>query len=181
MRADASVPGAVTRAYYRVWQVKEALTGRLSGDDRWLVQAVLTPAQQVVFDSMLPRDQRHGVRVCRTLRAWGWEDRDLLVAALLHDVGKGRGVRLWNRVVYVVLAAVAPRLLAQLANVAADSASWRSGLIALRHHAERGADMARRAGCSEATVRLVRLHESGNIPAAADPALAALRAADDAC
>ncbi len=51
-------------------------------------------------------DQRHALDVVARLRAAGLTDPDLLAAALLHDAGKGPRVRLWHRVVAVLVEAV---------------------------------------------------------------------------
>jgi len=71
--------------------------------DRALAVALLTPPQLAAFCLLAPTDQRHAVRVLRALLARGERDADLLLAALLHDLGKadpqGLGrVRLPSRV-----------------------------------------------------------------------------------
>jgi putative nucleotidyltransferase with HDIG domain len=95
------------------------------------------------------RDQRHGLEVARRLRL-GTDDRSLLVAALLHDCGKGR-VPLWLRILNVLSPGVVDRL-------AAEGDGWRAAAHRLRRHAELGAAMAQEAGCSQTTVRLIRGH-----------------------
>jgi len=115
----------------------------------------LGPALWALFDSMCRRDQRHCLDVYQALRRQGCRDEELLKAALLHDIGKGRSagaqVRLWHRVGYVLLAALAPGLLERLAH--------NGGLGALHHHAERGALLAAEAGAPQAVVALIRHHE----------------------
>jgi hypothetical protein len=95
------------------------------------------------------RDQRHALEVTTRLHV-ATDDRSLLVAALLHDCGKG-SVPIWLRVLNV-LSPGATRLLA------AEGRGWRGAAYRLRHHAELGAGMAREAGCSEMTVRLIDGH-----------------------
>ena len=56
-----------------------------------------TPAQRRLFDTMHVADQRHGLDVVASLRAEGVKDRDVLLAGLLHDVGKG-DTGVWPRV-----------------------------------------------------------------------------------
>jgi len=128
----------------------------------------------ILFDSMSARDQRHCLDVYQALRDSGCDDRDVLTAALLHDAGKGHlggaPVRLWHRVAYVVLAGTAPGLLARLART--------GGLGTLRHHPEKGADLAAEFGAPPAVVELIRQHENRQ---AGERRLRRLRAADDAC
>ena len=75
---------------YRLGQVRQQLgfVAPLSAREQAEVAARLSPAAQELFASMSPADQRHSLRVYQGLQARGWSDRDMLTAALLHDVGK---------------------------------------------------------------------------------------------
>jgi hypothetical protein len=179
------------RAAYRSRQFFGALRARLAEGERVEVAAHLTPAEQRLFYSMDLRDQRHALDVCHVLKSGGHRDASLLAAALLHDVGKGP-IRLWQRVAFVLLRAVSPRLLRRLAS--GDGPGWRGALARSLDHAERGAALAQAAGSTPETVRLIRLHRSSTAasprpelgpkasaePAGDDVALALLRAADEA-
>jgi hypothetical protein len=138
------------------------------------VAAHLTPREQELFGSMEVSDQRHALDVFHALKAKGQADASLLAAALLHDVGKGR-ISVWQRVVFVLLNAVAPRLLCRLAS--GDGRGWRGALARSLDHAERGAALAEEAGATPETARLIRLHRA---PPGDDAALAMLQAADEA-
>ena len=163
------------RPLYRTRQFFGAFRPRLQADERAAAAAFLGDRLWSLFESMNTRDQRHSIDTFRLLKGQGCVDSDLLSAALLHDVGKGRlagaRVRLWHRVVYVLLAAGAPPLYRRLTN-------GRGGLANLRHHAERGAVVAEALGVGAATVELIRRHHEDDI---ADERLGMLRAADESC
>jgi hypothetical protein len=144
-----------------------------------LLARTLTPAGRVLFQAMPPYDRRHALAVLASLQLAGHSEPDLLAAALLHDAGKtvhpkGR-LRLWHRVVSVLVRALRPALLAQLAQDRPES--WRRPFYVQAHHAELGAELAHQVGCSPRTVALIRHHEDA--PGSSDdPLLVALRAAD---
>ncbi|MDE3078363.1 MAG: hypothetical protein KGJ86_23305, partial [Chloroflexota bacterium] len=77
----------------------------------------LTPAEAALFEQMAPPDQQECLAVAETLRAWGFaDDRELLAAAALHDLGKALALpNARYRVAVTVLETVAPPLLAWLA------------------------------------------------------------------
>jgi putative nucleotidyltransferase with HDIG domain len=163
------------RPLYRTRQFFGSFRPRLQDHERSAAAAFLGNRLWPLFESMNARDQKHSIDTFRLLKAQGCSDDDLLSAALLHDIGKGRlagaRVRLWHRVAYVLLAAGAPPLLRRLTK-------GRGGLANLRHHAERGAVVAEALGVGPATVELIRRHHEDN---AADERLGMLRAADESC
>src|SRR5436305_14987586 len=103
---------------YRLGQVRQQLgfvaplaAGEYGEVSQWLPAAALA-----LFKTMSPADQWHSLRVCRGLQAHGCRDRDMLAAALLHDVGKAGGrVPFWTRPVIVLGRMCAPRLLSRVA------------------------------------------------------------------
>lgn len=161
------------RAIYRTRQFLRALLPRIGATERAEATPYLPGALATLFESMPAAEQRHGLDVFHAVRRAGHTDADLLTAALLHDVGKGR-VRIWQRVAYVVLSAASPALLRRLA--APNGAGWRRAFDRMRRHPELGARLVEEAGGSDRTVALIARQEE---PAAADPRLAALRAADE--
>jgi len=148
----------------------------LSDLDRALAEEWLPDELLVLFMSQSEADQRHAVSVARLLLRSGYASRDLVAAALLHDVGKrGANFTPWHRTAIVLLEAAAPTLLRRLAR-------WeRNRLLAPfavhRKHAAEGAVLALRAGSSERTAALIREHhQSDGEP---DEELQMLRWADD--
>jgi len=163
------------RPLYRTRQFLGALKPRIGDGERTEAAELLGERLWPLFESMSDRDQRHSLDVCRILKEQGCRDENLLMAALLHDAGKGRlagvRVRLWHRVAHVLLTTGASAALRRLAN-------GRGGLAALHRHADRGAVVAEALGAPPAVVEIIRRHEERG---SSDENLRLLREADDAC
>ncbi len=149
----------------------------LDGSEADLVRGILaTSALADLFFGLATYEQRHALRVCRTLLEGGYgDDTDLLQAALLHDLGKrdphtGRSVTLWGKVANVVLVKTGGRKLVQKV-ASPNPASWRYIFWLQLNHEEQGEYLVRQAGSSERVATLVR--------GGPDPALALLKWADD--
>lgn len=134
------------RPVYRAKQFFRAFRRR---DPRVFVAAAgayLSLSQLALFKQMSPYDQEHAVDVLNHLRRQGWQDVELMQAALLHDVGKAFvGAGLWRRVAHVLLWA------------ARTESRPRS---AYARHADVGADAAERAGSPPEVVALIRRHHA---------------------
>ncbi len=126
------------------------------------------------FSAQEPRDQRHAAATARWLIERGHDgDPDLLVAALLHDAGKGRQ-RTRDRVAHVAAGWL------RAGGVAASGRSrieMRRALARSRAHSELGAELLASAGASARVVELTRLHHRA---AGGDAMLVLLQRADAA-
>lgn len=176
---------------YRLWQVRQQLgfVAPLTIEEGVEVARWLPPSALPLFQTMSAADQRHSLRVCQGLQARGCMDKDMLAAALLHDVGKARGrVPFWTRPVIVLGKMCAPRLLSRVVVDPRDRRGpidrapavgqgtwllrstvmgWRRALGYAWWHAEIGAEMAAEAGLSAHAVLYIRTHHQPDGPAAA--------------
>jgi hypothetical protein len=141
-----------------VRQFLRALAAPLAIEDRQEVQRTLSPEQWDLFCRMSSVDRQHGLAVFRTLQEQDDPPADLLVAALLHDVGKAAAPPpLWLRVAVVLLPRFTPRLWESFSR--GDPRGWRRPFVLYRQHADIGAQWAARAGCTPLAVALIRRHE----------------------
>ena len=124
-----------------------------------MLAAWTTPTQRRLFDSMHVADQRHGLDVVASLRAEGVKDRDVLLAGLLHDAGKG-DTSVWPRVVYSLGQAYGTWIW----TVAGVWPGMGALLTRLQEHAERSAVLAVEAHCSPRTVELIRYQDAPRDP-----------------
>ena len=157
---------------YRLWQVRQQLgfVAPLSTEEYSQVAQWLPPSALPLFRTMSNADQRHSFRVCQGLLERGCIDRDLLAAALLHDVGKAQGrVPFWTRPTIVLGKLCVPHLLKGLAVYPYEGAkipAWQRSLSNAWWHAEIGANLASGAGLSQEAVLYIRTHHQPDGPAA---------------
>jgi hypothetical protein len=168
------------RAVYRSGQFFKAIRASVSPEERALVEQTLPSQLRPLFFKLSVNDQRHSLDVYYELKRSGYNDRDLLIAALVHDCGKTLGrIGLWQRVALVLVKAGKPALLDRLPW--ADSGRWFHAFYIQREHAGLGADLAFAAGATPAMVDYIRRHETplDHAPATLeDKMLAALQRAD---
>jgi hypothetical protein len=145
---------------------------------------MLNPAEDALFCTMQPSEQRHSIQVMQRLWDKGYQQPDLLVAALLHDVGKTRlPLTPWERTFIVLVKALFPVRAQKWGRLPVGQAGWRKALVVSYHHAAWGAEMAAQVCSSPTTISLIRRHQD---PADLFPTneedflLALLQAADDA-
>jgi putative nucleotidyltransferase with HDIG domain len=118
---------------------------------------MLNAQEMVLFQRQSLPTKHHCFRVLRELKESGQRDEDLLVAALLHDVGKSISrVAWWDRPLVVLSEAIAPSLVEQWAT--GTGKGWSRPFVVKASHAKWGAREASAAGSSNLTVELIRRH-----------------------
>lgn len=146
------------RVFYRLLQTWRSITGKPQSKNLLEIQSTLSPELFSLFGQMHPGEQAHSISVYRHLLNQRIQNKELLEAALLHDVGKTRyPLRLWERVVIVLGNSFFPE------KVKFWSAGKPEGLkrpfVVAQKHADWGADMASQAGASKLTADLIRRHQ----------------------
>lgn len=125
------------------------------------------------WNTLSPYDQRHLISVASDLRK-NSKPRDLVLAGLLHDVGKPAHVPIAARVAVVFMDRFPHSVKARVRNVKRPPLGL-SAIHSLLNHAENGADLLASHNMSPAIVWLVRHHED----TLSNPWLTALQDADN--
>jgi hypothetical protein len=170
-------------AVMRVRQGLRALSAWARPVEDDLAAAVLSPPLLALFHRMRRSEQQHSLNVLRTLRGWGYGEAPLLVAALLHDVGKSRAsYHLWDRVLVVLAKVAAPGWVRRWGEQG-EPIGWRRPFAISLQHPQWGAELARAAGAEPLAVELIARHQErlDHEPrTTVERLLAALQAADNA-
>src|SRR3990170_7373006 len=109
---------SLARALYRTRQVMHALRPRIDPLALAFARSLLSDSERALFDRMERRDQRHAIAVLANVSVHT-QDQDVLIAALLHDCGKG-AVPVWLRILKVI----SPDALSRMAHAHAAT-GWR--------------------------------------------------------
>jgi hypothetical protein len=172
---------ALPRWAYRAYQFGFALFARPEPDALDRAHHILTGRQFALFAALQPHEQAHALAVLTRLEAQGETHPDLLVAALLHDVGKAcHPLTVWARALAVLGHKFLPRRARAWGQ--GEAQGWRTPFVVFERHPEWGAQMAAQSGASALVVSLIRRHQ-GPRPQTTDSTedrlLAALQAVDD--
>jgi len=150
-------------SFYRLRQFRNALIAKPSEGDLEVVTAYLTPEQVALFKRMHPSEQMHSIQVVRALEhaptpSTEEHQKDLRVAALLHDIGKSRySLKIWERVIIVLLKAALPEQSEKWGE--GEPIGWRRPFVIARQHPQWGAQMALAAGVSPVAAALIERHQ----------------------
>jgi hypothetical protein len=166
----------LSRLAYRARQFWNALLSPRRRVETRALFPPLTSAQVILFRRMQPSEQVHAYQVFQHLKSAGHADSDLLVAALLHDVGKiPNPLSIFDRVVIILGKRLFPHAARRWGE--GTPRGLRRPFVVAENHATWGADLAAQAGASSRTVEMIRCHQDS--PPLDDPLLAALQATDD--
>jgi putative nucleotidyltransferase with HDIG domain len=147
------VPGSLSHLTRRFFDV--LLARPLLESEQQAVKEWLTERENSLFLAQPPADQRHGYSAAQTVVAAGAQDRVLIRAALLHDIGK-RHARL----------GVIGRVIASL--MILFRIPIRGRWATYRDHGEVAARELEAIGCDPLIVDFARQHH-GERPATIDP------------
>jgi hypothetical protein len=146
--------------FYRLEQFWLALRAVAPSDNQLApAREVLNPAQMKLFTRMQSSEQIHSLRVIGTLQAEGQTNPDLLVAALLHDIGKIRyPLRLWERIFIVLGKTFLPDRVKSWGD--GTRRRWARPFEVAQQHPLWGAQLAQDAGATPLAVSLIRRHQN---------------------
>jgi putative nucleotidyltransferase with HDIG domain len=149
---------ALTRVGHRTRQFWNALWGEPQPEQLDLARQRLTPAQFELFQRLQPSEMSHALAMCEHLVAQGDDDPDLLVAALLHDIGKAsHPLRIWERVLIVLGQKVFPQRSTGWG--LGEPQGWRRAFVIAAQHAAWGVDMVAKVGASPLVLAMIRYHQ----------------------
>ncbi len=164
---------STSRLLYRTRQFWQAISPRSSQVDFELVSSILSPSQLALFQQMQASEQAHSQRVLRELITQGETNKDLQIAALLHDVGKIRvPLRLWERVLIVLVKSVCPGCVHKWGQLPIEGfkseTGWRRPFVISVQHPSWGAELADQCGTSQLAVELIARHQEHLNPSQED-------------
>jgi putative nucleotidyltransferase with HDIG domain len=143
---------------YRARQFWGALWAKPNPEQLKSARQRLTPDQYALFQQLQPSEMSHALRMCEDLTAQGYDDPDLLAAALLHDIGKVKHpLRIWERVLIVLGQKVFPHQVARWGM--GEPRGWRRAFAIAAQHPAWGAEMVAEIGASPLVLEIIRCHQ----------------------
>jgi putative nucleotidyltransferase with HDIG domain len=158
------------RILYRLRQFWHTLTSNTISSVSAQALALLSLQQKVLFDQLQPGEKSHALEMARKLMEQGELQSDLLVAAMLHDIGKLQyPLHPIERAMVIIVKAASPSLAARIGCLPEGGWEnvpwWRKAFVLAEHHAAWGADLARQSGVSPLAEILIREHHHPISPA----------------
>ena len=167
----------ISRIRYRIDQFRRALRPLPDAVPIDTLRTHLNPAQLTLFLRMQPSERAHAFSVFERLKEGGYKQPELLVAALLHDVGKILyPLSVWERVVIVLGYKLFPRLARRWGE--GTPRGFRRPFAVAAQHPFWGADLVEKTGATQNTIALIRHHQDKNEQPEL-PLLSALQGVDD--
>jgi len=156
----------LSRITYRITQFWNALRTRPASTDLEWALSKLSTAQIDLFTQLHRSEQVHSISVLKKIvqnehANFDEDDQAIIVAALLHDVGKTLyPLAIWERVLVVLSKTLFPKQVRQWGR--GQPTGWRRAFVIAEQHPEWGAQLVARTDASPLTVELIRLHQSPN-------------------
>ncbi len=153
------------RILYRVRQFWRTIFVKTDPIELERAMAILTTEQAGLFSQLQPAEKEHALVMVRKLTVQGENQPDLLMAALLHDVGKLRyRLHPLERTMVVLVKAVIPGKAHQWGSLPPagwdEVPAWRRAFVVAEQHAEWGAQLAHQVGVSSLAETLIREHHN---------------------
>ena len=144
---------------YRLWQFWQIVTAvPLEPAARTEIATLLTASELALFDRFALNDQWHSYRVMKMLQQVGHTQPALLIAALLHDVGKTKlALSIWERSLIVLASILLPRQTAVWGQ--GEPVGWKRPFVVKMQHPAWSAEMAAAAGTDPLAIELMRRHQ----------------------
>lgn len=144
---------AAARRVVQFWRHSSA---RVTAAERARAAGILGPQLAPLFGGLPVNEQRHALDVLATLEQMGEEDRVLLQAALLHDMGKAAArFSIVDRSLAVFMEALSPAIFARLLD---RLPGFRRRYEAYRQHAAVGAARLQELGATEVAAVIAEHH-----------------------
>jgi putative nucleotidyltransferase with HDIG domain len=149
---------------YRLWQFWQIVTAvPLEPTARAEIALILSVNELALFERFALNDQWHSYRVMKLLREAGHDQPALLVAALLHDVGKTKQpLSIWERSLIVLASLLLPRQTAVWGQ--GEAVGWKRPFAVKVQHPAWSAKMAATAGSDSRAIRLIQRHQDPIVP-----------------
>lgn len=150
------------RILYRIRQAWQAGIVNPRPSDLSQLTGILTPPMLEIFNRQKPFEKAHSIQVYQQLVRTGEKCEDLLIAALLHDIGKIRfPLHLWERAVIVLFRSLFPDASRNWGT--GEPAGWRRPFVVAENHPVWGKEIALQAGVSPLTATIIERHQEPRV------------------